>query len=222
MLTARGDDVDRIVGLELGADDYVPKPCNPRELVARIRAILRRTQVPEPAGPSSGPLTAGALTLWPERRALEWRGEPLELTSTEFNLFEAEATGRHVEFVGAGEALVIANAELLHRALENVVRNAVKFTNEGTAVEVEITRHRDSNQLVVTVSDRGPGVPEAELQAIFEPFFRSETRAKTAGFGLGLAIARRAIETHGGTIRADNRPSGGLKIEIVLPAVAGG
>jgi len=136
--------------------------------------------------------------------------------------FEAEATGRHVEFVGAGEALVIANAELLHRALENVVRNAVKFTNEGTAVEVEITRHRDSNQLVVTVSDRGPGVPEAELQAIFEPFFRSETRAKTAGFGLGLAIARRAIETHGGTIRADNRPSGGLKIEIVLPAVAGG
>ena len=69
MLTARGDDVDRIVGLELGADDYVPKPCNPRELVARIRAILRRTQVPEAAGPSSGPLTAGALTLWPVRRA---------------------------------------------------------------------------------------------------------------------------------------------------------
>jgi DNA-binding response OmpR family regulator len=88
MLTARGDDVDRIVGLELGADDYVPKPCNPRELVARIRAILRRTQVPEAAGPSSGPLTAGALTLWPERRALEWHGEPLELTSTEFNLLE--------------------------------------------------------------------------------------------------------------------------------------
>ena len=140
----------------------MPKPCNPRELVARIRAILRRTQVPEPAGPSSGPLTAGALTLWPERRALEWRGEPLELTSTEFNLFEAEATGRHVEFVGAGEALVIANAELLHRALENVVRNAVKFTNEGTTVAVEITRHSDSNQLVVTVSDRGPGVPEEE------------------------------------------------------------
>ena len=75
MLTARGDDVDRIVGLELGADDYVPKPCTPRELVARIRAILRRTQVQEPASPSSGPLTVGALTLWPERRGVEWHGD---------------------------------------------------------------------------------------------------------------------------------------------------
>lgn len=88
MLTAKGDDVDRIVGLELGADDYVPKPCTPRELVARIRAILRRTQSREPASPSSGPLTVGLLTMWPEKRGAEWSGEPLELTSTEFNLLE--------------------------------------------------------------------------------------------------------------------------------------
>jgi DNA-binding response OmpR family regulator len=88
MLTARGDDVDRIVGLELGADDYVPKPCTPRELVARIRAILRRTQLQEPASPPSGPLTVGGLTLWPEKRSAEWNGAPLELTSTEFNLLE--------------------------------------------------------------------------------------------------------------------------------------
>ena len=88
MLTARGDDVDRIVGLELGADDYVPKPCTPRELVARIRAILRRTQAREPASPPSGPLTVGALTLWPEKRNAEWNGAPLGLTSTELNLLE--------------------------------------------------------------------------------------------------------------------------------------
>ncbi len=88
MLTAKGDDVDRIVGLELGADDYVPKPCTPRELVARIRAILRRTQLREPASLPSGPLTAGSLTIWPEKRGAEWNGEPLELTSTEFNLLE--------------------------------------------------------------------------------------------------------------------------------------
>lgn len=84
MLTARGDDIDRIVGLELGADDYVPKPCTPRELVARLRAILRRVQ----PGADTGPLQAGALTLWPEKRRAEWRGKALELTSIEFNILE--------------------------------------------------------------------------------------------------------------------------------------
>ncbi|HEX4927763.1 MAG TPA: response regulator transcription factor [Burkholderiales bacterium] len=84
MLTARGDDVDRIVGLELGADDYVPKPCTPRELAARLRAILRRTQ-PQSA---EGPLAVDGLVLWPEKRRVEWKGRALDLTSTEFNLLE--------------------------------------------------------------------------------------------------------------------------------------
>ena len=85
MLTARGDDMDRIVGLELGADDYVPKPCQPRELAARIRAILRRTQ---PSTPQQEALCVGALTLRPASRSASWGGRPLELTSTEFNLLE--------------------------------------------------------------------------------------------------------------------------------------
>jgi DNA-binding response OmpR family regulator len=87
MLTAKGDDTDRIVGLELGADDYVPKPCTPRELTARIRAILRRTESQRADG-ASGPLTVGSLTLRPEQRRAEWDGKPLELTSTEFNLLD--------------------------------------------------------------------------------------------------------------------------------------
>lgn len=87
MLTARGDDMDRILGLELGADDYVPKPCTPRELLARIRAILRRL---ENSRAEEGPalLAVGALTLWPAQRRAEWQGAPLELTSSEFNLLE--------------------------------------------------------------------------------------------------------------------------------------
>ncbi|UGQ48435.1 response regulator transcription factor [Massilia endophytica] len=91
MLTARGDDTDRIVGLELGADDYVTKPCTPRELTARIRAILRRTQAP--AGESNGPaqLAVGQLVMWPEQRRVTWAGEKVELTSTEFNLLEVLA-----------------------------------------------------------------------------------------------------------------------------------
>ena len=89
MLTARGDDVDRIVGLELGADDYVPKPCTPRELVARLRAILRRAQGgANVGGAAAGPLEIGALKLWPEKRRAEWRSRELVLTSIEFNVLE--------------------------------------------------------------------------------------------------------------------------------------
>jgi DNA-binding response OmpR family regulator len=88
MLTARGDDVDRVLGLELGADDYVPKPCTPRELVARLRAILRRTIATAGNGEATL-LTAGRLSVWPDKRRAEWDGQPLDLTSTEFNLLEA-------------------------------------------------------------------------------------------------------------------------------------
>lgn len=89
MLTARGDDIDRIVGLEQGADDYVPKPCTAREILARIRAILRRTGSVEED--NAQPVCAGALAMWPEQRRAEWNQQPLELTSTEFNLLEALA-----------------------------------------------------------------------------------------------------------------------------------
>ena len=90
MLTARGDNVDRIVGLNIGADDYVPKPCTPGELVARIQVILRRTESRnQPEGTNAAlTLAAGQLTLWPGARQATWRGAPLELTGTEFNLLE--------------------------------------------------------------------------------------------------------------------------------------
>ncbi|MGA7991781.1 MAG: response regulator transcription factor [Thermoanaerobaculia bacterium] len=96
MLTAKGDDVDKIVGLELGADDYVPKPCTPRELVARLRAILRRSEAATPD--AEGPISSGPLTLWPESRRAEWQGRTIDLTSTEFNVLIvlARQTGRVV------------------------------------------------------------------------------------------------------------------------------
>ena len=82
MLTARGDDMDRILGLELGADDYVPKPCNPRELLARIRAVMRRAQVPE----EHGVIRIDDLELNQGGRTLAMSGEAVELTSTEFSI----------------------------------------------------------------------------------------------------------------------------------------
>jgi two-component system, OmpR family, response regulator len=84
MLTAKGDDDNRIYGLELGADDYVPKPCKPREVVARIRAILRRTS----SDTKVEEIKVGKLLLFPYKRLAEWDHKPLELTSTEFNLLE--------------------------------------------------------------------------------------------------------------------------------------
>lgn len=83
MLTARGDDADRIVGLEMGADDYVPKPCTPRELAARLRAVLKRVLPPQQVGEV---LNVGELRLLPARRHAEYAGQPLALTSTEFSL----------------------------------------------------------------------------------------------------------------------------------------
>jgi DNA-binding response OmpR family regulator len=104
MLTAKGDDVDRIVGLELGADDYLPKPCNPRELVARLRAVLRRSA----PGSARETLRVGEITIRSTERLAEWAGERVALTSTEFNLLETLA--RH-----AGR--VVSKEEISERVL---------------------------------------------------------------------------------------------------------
>jgi len=88
MLTARGDDIDRILGLELGADDYVAKPCSPRELAARLRAILRRLQPAPAAGADEQLLRVGALTLRPARRTAAWGEQALHFTGAEFNVLE--------------------------------------------------------------------------------------------------------------------------------------
>lgn len=87
MLTAKGEDMDRILGLELGADDYVPKPCMPRELTARLRAILRRTQG-KAHSTSPSAISVGQLRIFPAQRRTEWAGQSVDLTSTEYNLLE--------------------------------------------------------------------------------------------------------------------------------------
>jgi two-component system OmpR family response regulator len=86
MLTAKGDDVDRIVGLEIGADDYIPKPFNPRELLARLNAVLRRTQVSRQHPQKEQVEHIGPLEINPSTRTALARGQTLDLTSTEFNL----------------------------------------------------------------------------------------------------------------------------------------
>lgn len=134
--------------------------------------------------------------------------------------FEAEAGGRRVKLQMAGEAVVKGRAELLRRAFENVLRNAVKYTAEGTAVEVLAQPAADGKWIVISVCDQGPGVSAADLDALFKPFFRAGREPSRGGYGLGLAIAKRAVEAHGGRIRAANRAEGGLCVEIYLSAAA--
>jgi two-component system OmpR family sensor kinase len=133
--------------------------------------------------------------------------------------FEAEALGRSLRFNASGDAPVIGNADLLHRAVENIVRNAVKFTREGTTVDVRV--HTTRTSAILTVTDHGPGIAAGELEKVFDPFYRGEAGTGTAGFGLGLAIAQRAVDAHGGAIRASNVPGGGLEVEVDLPLAHG-
>lgn len=109
--------------------------------------------------------------------------------------------------------------ELLWRALENLMRNALRHTDPDRGVLLGLERSRRGSTVHLTVRDYGNGVPEGELEKIFEPFYRvQESRDRgSGGHGLGLSIAATAVRRHGGEIRAANAPGGGLAVTISLP-----
>ncbi|HEX7803228.1 MAG TPA: ATP-binding protein [Pseudoxanthomonas sp.] len=131
--------------------------------------------------------------------------------------FEARASSRSVAIDAPDHFITNVNGELIYRAFENVIRNAVKFSPEGATVEIlaRVTGH--GKALETLVRDRGPGVPPDMLKAIFQPFTRVEGSEPVRGVGLGLAIAQRAIEMHGGCVNAALREGGGLEVFLMLP-----
>lgn len=131
--------------------------------------------------------------------------------------FEAEASSKSVRIDAPGSFVAEVNGQLVYRAFENVIRNAVKFSLEGGVVDIRASISADG-WLICTVEDSGPGVPASMLQAIFEPFARADTFHQKPGVGLGLAIAKRAIEAHGGSISAEQRLEQGLAVRMALPA----
>jgi DNA-binding response OmpR family regulator len=142
MLTAKTDEVDRVLGLELGADDYVAKPFSPKELVARVRAVLRRTRPTD----AVRPLTSGTLTVDPSRHVATLEGRSLALTPKEFDLLQAllESSGR-----------VLSREHLLNRVWGYARADEI----ESRTVDVHVRRLRaklgEAGRRITTVKSIG-------------------------------------------------------------------
>jgi two-component system sensor histidine kinase CpxA len=130
-----------------------------------------------------------------------------------------------VTFRANAEYVIHGNRELLYRAVENVLRNAIRYTEENSEVKIRLAAEpREMSRVaVLEISDRGPGIPETELRSIFQPFYRVDRArsAGTGGFGVGLAIAERAVKLHHGEMRAFNRAGGGTTVRLQLPIAEG-
>ena len=130
--------------------------------------------------------------------------------------YEARNRNRSVRLESPAACHIAGSEQLLRRAVENVVRNAVQYTANQSEVEVKLSC---GDQAVITVRDHGPGVPAEVLDKLFRAFYRvDEARDRNSGgTGLGLAIAERAVRLHGGKVEAANVATGGLVVTITLP-----
>jgi len=134
--------------------------------------------------------------------------------------FEAQEKGSRVEILQTTDLTILGDPNLLRSAIENVLRNALRFTQPGTTVEATLQSNSETgNEAILSIRDHGPGLPENELTNIFKPFYRvTDSRSRdSGGAGLGLAITERVVRLHGGNIQAMNDPNGGLRIEMTFP-----
>jgi two-component system sensor histidine kinase CpxA len=124
-----------------------------------------------------------------------------------------------VQWKPAEMVLFHGDRELLWRTMENLLRNALRHTDAARGVLLNLQANTADRQVLITVRDFGTGVPEAELEKIFEPFYRvQESRDRhSGGHGIGLSIASAAVGRHGGVIKASNAEGGGLCVNICLP-----
>ena len=128
---------------------------------------------------------------------------------------EADARNVHLSLTSSKPVTVFGSAMLLERAVDNLIVNAIKFSPEGGRVELFVDAGKDAAEF--TIRDRGPGVPDAELEFLFRPFFRGSNAVRADGHGMGLAIVQRVVQVHGGDIQARNAEGGGLEVHLRLP-----
>ena len=119
------------------------------------------------------------------------------------------------------EALVATHGNMLVGVFENILRNAIHYTPQSGDIDIRLTRKADENAFAIMIADSGTGVPQALLNDIFQPFFRTDSARdrESGGHGLGLAIAHRSVTLHYGKIWAENKTEGGLKITVEIPAL---
>ena len=201
---------------------------SPLQRMGVASAILRRTSGPE----AEGYIDRIDIEI---ERIDEMVEELLELTRTAMPVTRSEEvdvggvissivedaeflcgmTDKKIE-TDLSELYVTGDSALLKRALGNVIHNAARHAPQGSAIE--ISARREGTCAVISVRDHGDGVPEDELEKIFLPYYPTDTPRvmSQGGVGLGLAIAKRIIERHGGVIFASNVPSGGLLVTVCL------
>lgn len=150
-------------------------------------------------------------------------GRPLELAETDLRAVLGAVVEdvrvvdpqREIQLHVVGELVVLADVRRLEQVVRNLMGNVLQHTPPGTPIEV-LARTEDGGALVEVV-DHGPGIPEADLDRVFDRFYRSHSSRRQAGTGLGLAIVRALVDAHGGTVTASTTPGGGATVGLRLP-----
>src|SRR5690606_25927555 len=138
------------------------------------------------------------------------------LLQTQIDNILFEHPGRTIRFAHPpADWVIIGDAHLLGEAVDNILRNACKYTPEESPIDVNLSSTPQA--ITITIRDYGSGAPPEDLEKLTTPFYRSGNRMHGDGFGLGLSIARRALEKHGGHLTLANRPEGGLQVSLELP-----
>jgi signal transduction histidine kinase len=133
--------------------------------------------------------------------------------------FESQSPPGRLRFTSEDEVTLRSDPNVLHAAIDNVVRNALLHGDPRMPIKVTMTT--DAEHVHISIRDHGPGVRDEELQRIFEPFYRAGSldskHVSTEGTGIGLAITQRAAALHGGRVVARNAEGGGLNVTLTLP-----
>jgi two-component system sensor histidine kinase KdpD len=139
-----------------------------------------------------------------------------EIVGTVLTRLQKHLEGRKVKVnIPPGIPMIFADSVLIEQVLINLLENALRYTPDGSPLEITVEMTPFAVELFV--SDRGPGIPKGMEAKLFEKFYRVRNEAAQSGVGLGLAICRAIVEVHGGTIRAHNRASGGAIFSFMIP-----